>query len=76
MDRLLREDTHKKKFFIVIRPLRFYPPYTNGLVVHATKHLVMFFYVFPKKEVGGGALNKNDRFTEEKSKKSANQLKH
>ena len=26
----------KKKFFLVVGPLRFYPPYTNGLVVHAT----------------------------------------
>ena len=32
----LREDTHKKVVFLVVRPLRFYPPYTNGLVVHAT----------------------------------------
>ena len=31
-----REDTHKKVFFLVVGPLRFYPPYTNGLVVHAT----------------------------------------
>ena len=31
----LREDTHKKVFFLVVGPLRFYPPYTNGLVVHA-----------------------------------------
>ena len=23
-------------FFEVVRPLRFYPPYTNGLVVHGT----------------------------------------
>ena len=29
--------THiKKVFFLVVGPLRFYPPYTNGLVVHAT----------------------------------------
>ena len=33
--RLLREDTHKKVFFLVVGPPRFYPPYTNGLVVHA-----------------------------------------
>ena len=32
----LREDTHKKVFFLVVGPLWFYPPYTNGLVVHAT----------------------------------------
>ena len=32
----IREDTHKKKVFLVVGPLRFYPPYTNGLVVHAT----------------------------------------
>ena len=31
----LREDTHKKRVFLVVGPLRFYPPYTNGLVVHA-----------------------------------------
>ena len=28
--------THKKSVFLVVKPLRFYPPYTNGLVVHAT----------------------------------------
>ena len=33
---LLREDTHKKKCFLVVGPLEFYPPNTNGLVVHAT----------------------------------------
>ena len=34
--------THiKKVFFLVVGPLRFYPPYTNGLVVHDT-----FFYFF------------------------------
>ena len=34
---VIREDTHKKKFFFsVVGPLRFNPPYTNGLVVHAT----------------------------------------
>ena len=38
----LREDTHKKVFFLVVGPLRFYPPYTNGLVVHAT----FFFFFF------------------------------
>ena len=33
----LREDTHIKKwFFLVVGPLSFYLPYTNGLVVHAT----------------------------------------
>ena len=32
----VREDTHKKGVFLVVGPLRFYPPYTNGLVVHAT----------------------------------------
>ena len=38
----LREDTHKKKIvFSVVGPLRFYPPYINGLVVHAT-----LFYFF------------------------------
>ena len=29
----IREDI--KKVFLVVGPLRFYPPYTNGLVVHA-----------------------------------------
>ena len=28
--------THKKSVFLVVGPLRFSPPYTNGLVVHAT----------------------------------------
>ena len=28
------KDTHKKMVFLVVGPLRFYPPYTNGLVVH------------------------------------------
>ena len=32
---LLREDTHKKSVSLVVGPLRFYPPYANGLVVHA-----------------------------------------
>ena len=32
----LREDTHKKVVFLVVGPRRFYPPNTNGLVVHAT----------------------------------------
>ena len=31
----LREDTHKKNDFSVVGPLRCYPSYTNGLVVHA-----------------------------------------
>ena len=34
-----REDTH---FFLVVGPLRFYPPYTNGIVVHATFFLYFF----------------------------------
>ena len=29
-----REDTHKKSVFFSGGTLRFYPPYTNGLVVH------------------------------------------
>ena len=36
---LLREDTH-------VRPLRVYPPYTNGLVVHDTFFLQFFFFKF------------------------------
>ena len=40
----LREDTHKKKvFFLVIGPLRFYPPYSNGLVVHGRPLKKTFF---------------------------------
>ena len=27
----------KNVFFLVVEPQRFYPPYTNGLVVHATQ---------------------------------------
>ena len=38
----LREDIHKKRFFLVVGPLRFYPFYTNGLVVHAT--VFSFFF--------------------------------
>ena len=30
-----REDTHKINVFLVVGPLRFYPPFTNGLLVHA-----------------------------------------
>ena len=38
----VREDTHiKKVFFLVVGPVRFYPHYTNGLVVHA---IFDFFY--------------------------------
>ena len=40
-DETVREDTHKKVFFLVVGPLRFYPPYTNGLLVYAT-----FFLLF------------------------------
>ena len=43
ISRPLREDTHKKVFFLVVGPIRFYPPYTNGLVVHAT---YFFFFIF------------------------------
>ena len=38
---LVREDTHKKSVFLVVGPIRFYPPYPIGLVVHAT-----FSFVF------------------------------
>ena len=31
----LREVTHKKSVFLLVGPLRFNPPYTNGLVVPA-----------------------------------------
>ena len=33
MIKRIREDTHKKVFFLVVGPLRFYLPYTNGLMV-------------------------------------------
>ena len=40
---ILLGKTHiKRVFFLVVGPLRFYPPYTNGLVVHAT-FLIFFF---------------------------------
>ena len=39
----VREDTHKKSVFLVVGPLRFYPPYTNGLVVHANFFCFCFF---------------------------------
>ena len=35
--------THKKNVFLVVGPLRFHPPYTNGLVVHATFFLSFLF---------------------------------
>ena len=38
----VREDTHKKRGFLVVVPLRFYPTYTNGLVVHAAFFLLFF----------------------------------
>ena len=34
---IIREDTHKKRVFLVVEPLRFYPPFTNGLVVRPLK---------------------------------------
>ena len=49
----LREDTHKKRlFFSVVGPIRFYPPYTNGLVVHAT-----FLCVSSRREDGNCKKN-------------------
>ena len=33
MIKRIREDTHKKGVFLVVGPLRFYLPYTNGLMV-------------------------------------------
>ena len=39
--RLIREDTHKKEVFLEVGPLRFYPPYTNGSVVHATSGFLL-----------------------------------
>ena len=55
----VREDTHKKSVFLVVGPIRFYPPYTNGLVVHATffsfflsynslKRILTIFLFLPK----------------------------
>ena len=37
----LRENTNKS-VFLVVGPLRFYRPYTNGIVVHVTFFLVFF----------------------------------
>ena len=37
----IREDTLKKRFFLVVDPVRFYPPYTNGLVVHSCHSLFL-----------------------------------
>ena len=34
---VLREDAHNKRCFLVVRPLRFYPPYTSGLREAAKK---------------------------------------
>ena len=39
----IREDIQKKCIFLVVGPLRFYPPYTNGLVVQATFFSFFFF---------------------------------
>ena len=53
---MIREDTHKRKrFFLVVGPLRFYPPYTKFLVVHAIFFILIiarnefwqFFFFFP-----------------------------
>ena len=38
------EDTHKKRVFLVVGPLRFTLPTLSGLVVHAT--FFIFFYFF------------------------------
>ena len=38
----IREDTHKEVVFLVVGPLRFYPPFTNGFMVHATKQFSPF----------------------------------
>jgi len=35
-----KKKKRKKKKFLVVGPLRFYPPYTNGLVVHTTFFLL------------------------------------
>ena len=43
----VREDTHKKSVFLEVGPLRFYPTYTNGLVVHAPFFfLAIGFFLF------------------------------
>ena len=48
---LLREDKNKtNKNFLVVGPLRFYPPYTNGFMVHAPLFffsLIIFFQFLP-----------------------------
>ena len=41
----IREDTNKKNVFLVVGTLRFYPPYTNSLVVHAIFFLVLHIIV-------------------------------
>ena len=44
MGRTLGKTHIKKGFFLVVGPLRFYPPYTNGLVVHAGCQKKRFFF--------------------------------
>ena len=39
---IIREDTNKI-IFLVVGPLRFFPPYTNDLVVHAS--FFSFFFL-------------------------------
>ena len=41
----LRKDTNKKVFFLVVGPLRFYPPYTNGLVVRGVYPPYALFFL-------------------------------
>ena len=41
----LREDTHKKVVFLVVGPLRFYPPYTEGFFSNnSLKRILTFFF--------------------------------
>ena len=42
--------THIKKCFLVVGPLRIYPLFTNGLVVHATFFFFFFFLVLHQSE--------------------------
>ena len=63
---VLREDTHKKSFFLLVGPLRIYPPFTNDLVVHATFGLNVFWLVvrgvYPPYTLSGSTTKKNTFF--------------
>ena len=52
--------THIKKVFLVVGPLRFYPPYTNGLVVYA----FLTIFSFSSQFLGSRILEKKCFFAE------------